>query len=324
MPAHFLALHVVLLRPPQPSLQRIDGDRHIGVLPADLHLLGYCHPARHPHPTHPAAQPQPYLVALHNALARLQPGRGPPCSKSPSQHLGMGIRLKMPRAPVAAVAGDSALARAAGRIAMPGAGMPKSVGNGPTTTKSANISTRNMIPPTSSTCWRGASSRHSLQRPWGIQQHPGPPAARGSSGGDAAVPGADRAPAGHADRPDHRGLHLGTGGLHPPRLGLPGSPVPGCVRTAGFPLPAAVPPRRLLPYLGRAQCARHPVHRVLRRPHRNKAFGEPLPASLRLRRLEVCAGRSTQATLLDRTVVTCESLYLSPAIRVDRPPGRHG
>ena len=55
----------------------------------------------------------------------------------------------------------------------------------------------------------------------------------------------------------------------------------------------------------------------------DKAFGEPLPSSLQLRQLEVCAGRSTQATLLGRTDVTYESLYLSPAIWADRPPSRH-
>ena len=61
-------------------------------------------------------------------------------------------------------------------------------------------------------------------------------------GARPAAPGEDRAPAGTADRPDHWGLHLGAGGLYAPRPGLHGSPVPGCVRTAGFPLPAAVPP----------------------------------------------------------------------------------
>jgi len=42
-----------------------------------------------------------------------------------------------------------------------------------------------------------------------------------------------------------------------------------------------------------------------------KRFGESLPASLGLRHLEICAGRSTQATLLGRKRLTYESLYLS-------------
>ena len=46
----------------------------------------------------------------------------------------------------------------------------------------------------------------------------------------------------------------------------------------------------------------------------SKAFGQPLPASLGLTRLEIKAGRSTQATLLGRSDVTYESLYLSPAV----------
>ena len=45
-----------------------------------------------------------------------------------------------------------------------------------------------------------------------------------------------------------------------------------------------------------------------------KAFGEPLPESLRLTRIEVPAGRSTQATLLGRDEITYESLYLSSAL----------
>ena len=45
-----------------------------------------------------------------------------------------------------------------------------------------------------------------------------------------------------------------------------------------------------------------------------KAYGEPLPESLRLTRLEVPAGRSTQATLLGREEITYESLYLSSAL----------
>lgn len=45
-----------------------------------------------------------------------------------------------------------------------------------------------------------------------------------------------------------------------------------------------------------------------------KAFGQALPRSLGLVHLEINAGRSTQATLLGRSDVTYESLYLSPAL----------
>jgi DNA adenine methylase len=45
-----------------------------------------------------------------------------------------------------------------------------------------------------------------------------------------------------------------------------------------------------------------------------KTFGQPLPASLQLTRIEVNAGRSSQATLLGRTDQTVESLYLSAAL----------
>ncbi len=45
-----------------------------------------------------------------------------------------------------------------------------------------------------------------------------------------------------------------------------------------------------------------------------KTYGEALPDSLQLTRLEICAGRSTQATLLGRSDMTYESLYLSPAL----------
>lgn len=45
-----------------------------------------------------------------------------------------------------------------------------------------------------------------------------------------------------------------------------------------------------------------------------KTFGHLLPASLDLTRLEVNAGRSSQATLLGRVAETVESLYLSPAL----------
>ncbi len=46
----------------------------------------------------------------------------------------------------------------------------------------------------------------------------------------------------------------------------------------------------------------------------SKVFGKPLPKSLGLKHLEIRAGRSTQATLLGRSDMTYESLYLSPAL----------
>ena len=46
----------------------------------------------------------------------------------------------------------------------------------------------------------------------------------------------------------------------------------------------------------------------------NKSFGKRLPKSLSLTLIELEAGRSTQATLLGRTAVTIESLYLSPRL----------
>lgn len=51
----------------------------------------------------------------------------------------------------------------------------------------------------------------------------------------------------------------------------------------------------------------------------NKEYGTPLPTSLGLSRLELHAGRSTQATLLGRTEKTVESLYLSPTLRFPTP-----
>jgi DNA adenine methylase len=45
-----------------------------------------------------------------------------------------------------------------------------------------------------------------------------------------------------------------------------------------------------------------------------KTFGERLPAELGLVRLEIPAGRSSQATLLGRAQQTYESLYLSPTL----------
>ena len=65
---HLLAIHVRLSRPPQLSRQGIDGDRHMGVGPADLQLSEHRHPPRRPHLAHLAAHPQPYLVVLHNSI----------------------------------------------------------------------------------------------------------------------------------------------------------------------------------------------------------------------------------------------------------------
>lgn len=45
-----------------------------------------------------------------------------------------------------------------------------------------------------------------------------------------------------------------------------------------------------------------------------KTYGDPLPGFLELTRLEIRAGRSTQATLLGRSEMTYESLYLSSAL----------
>jgi DNA adenine methylase len=45
-----------------------------------------------------------------------------------------------------------------------------------------------------------------------------------------------------------------------------------------------------------------------------KTYGRPLPESLELTRIEINAGRSTQATLLGRQAYTIESLYLSPSL----------
>jgi DNA adenine methylase len=44
----------------------------------------------------------------------------------------------------------------------------------------------------------------------------------------------------------------------------------------------------------------------------NKTFGRVLPESLGLKRIEIEVGRSSQSTLLGRTEITIESLYLSP------------
>ena len=45
-----------------------------------------------------------------------------------------------------------------------------------------------------------------------------------------------------------------------------------------------------------------------------KVYGESLPCELNLEKVEIHAGRSTQATLLGRVHQTYESLYLSPAL----------
>jgi DNA adenine methylase len=44
----------------------------------------------------------------------------------------------------------------------------------------------------------------------------------------------------------------------------------------------------------------------------NKTFGKVLPESLGLKRIEIEVGRSSQSTLLGRSEITIESLYLSP------------
>lgn len=46
----------------------------------------------------------------------------------------------------------------------------------------------------------------------------------------------------------------------------------------------------------------------------DKTYGEKLPEFLNLKRVNLQAGRSTQATLLGRDEMTVESLYLSPAL----------
>ncbi len=46
----------------------------------------------------------------------------------------------------------------------------------------------------------------------------------------------------------------------------------------------------------------------------DKTYGTMLPAHLKLKRFEICAGRSSQATLLGSHSQTYESLYLSPAL----------
>jgi DNA adenine methylase len=45
-----------------------------------------------------------------------------------------------------------------------------------------------------------------------------------------------------------------------------------------------------------------------------KSYGQDLPAELDLHRIEIKAGRSTQSTLLGRSDITYESIYLSKAL----------
>jgi DNA adenine methylase len=46
----------------------------------------------------------------------------------------------------------------------------------------------------------------------------------------------------------------------------------------------------------------------------DKTYGNPLPENLNLKKIEINAGRSTQATLLSRNEITYEVIYLSPAL----------
>lgn len=46
----------------------------------------------------------------------------------------------------------------------------------------------------------------------------------------------------------------------------------------------------------------------------NKTYGNPLPDNLNLTKIEINAGRSSQATLLNRNEITYEALYLSSAL----------
>ncbi|MDR1201615.1 MAG: DNA adenine methylase [Tannerellaceae bacterium] len=52
----------------------------------------------------------------------------------------------------------------------------------------------------------------------------------------------------------------------------------------------------------------------------DKTFGKPLPNALNLTKVEINAGRSTQATLLSREEYTYEAVYLSPVLvkRIDK------
>lgn len=46
----------------------------------------------------------------------------------------------------------------------------------------------------------------------------------------------------------------------------------------------------------------------------DKTFGNPLPENLNLKKIEINAGRSSQATLLKRKDVTYEAVFISPAL----------
>lgn len=46
----------------------------------------------------------------------------------------------------------------------------------------------------------------------------------------------------------------------------------------------------------------------------DKTYGSPLPETLMLKKIEINAGRSSQATLLNRSSITFEAVYLSPAL----------
>jgi len=54
----------------------------------------------------------------------------------------------------------------------------------------------------------------------------------------------------------------------------------------------------------------------------DKEYGQPMPEELGLTHIELHAGRSTQATLLGRSDVTYESLYLSPNLSPAEIPRR--
>ena len=54
-----------------------------------------------------------------------------------------------------------------------------------------------------------------------------------------------------------------------------------------------------------------------------RTYGAPLPDFLKLKRIEIRAGRSTQATLLGRSDVTYESLYLSCALTASLERAKH-
>ncbi len=48
----------------------------------------------------------------------------------------------------------------------------------------------------------------------------------------------------------------------------------------------------------------------------DKTYGDPLPDSVQAQLLEICAGRSSQATLMGRNDITVESLYVSNGLEV--------